>query len=280
VLSEILQFAFWMRKTGYRNSTVQTCVRALKGLARRTNLLDPESVKSYLANAQLNENRKTKVLEDVSRFYAYLKIPFIRPRYKRIETLPFIPLETEIDQLIAGVGQKSARFISTHGSTRYAAPFGKSNLCLRNRTYVRKNEHILSLEIQLPAMSEGLSSRALVLLKSIHSNGVTNWVYTRQLARLARVSLSTASVKCREFAKHGILLQKVEGREKSYRWNLSDSRARKLCELFETERREKFYLQNKRLSWALQEFSKRVFDFLPEIQSVVMFGSSARAQLT
>jgi hypothetical protein len=77
-----------MRKTGYRNSTTQTCVRALKGLARRTNLLEPESVKSYLANAQLSENRKTKLLEDVSRFYAYLKIPFDRPRYKRIETLP------------------------------------------------------------------------------------------------------------------------------------------------------------------------------------------------
>jgi integrase len=111
VLSQILQLAFWMRKSGYRNSTTQTCVRALKGLARRTNLLDPESVKSYLANAELSENRKTKLLEDVSRFYAHLKIPFSRPRYKRIETLPFIPLEGEIDQLIAGVGQKSAAFL-------------------------------------------------------------------------------------------------------------------------------------------------------------------------
>jgi hypothetical protein len=96
VLSQILQFAFWMRKAGYRDSTVQTCVRALKGLARRTNLLDTESVKSYLANAELSENHKTKLLEDVSRFYTYLKIPFSRPRYKRIETLPFIPLESEI----------------------------------------------------------------------------------------------------------------------------------------------------------------------------------------
>jgi integrase len=100
-----------MRKSGYRNSTVQTCVRALKALARRTNLLDAESVKSSLANAELSENRKTKLLEDLSRFYAYMKIPFDRPRYKRIETLPFIPLESEIDQLIAGVGQKSAAFL-------------------------------------------------------------------------------------------------------------------------------------------------------------------------
>ena len=60
VLSQILQFAFWMRKTGYRDSTVHTRVRTLKGLARRTNLLDTESVKSYLANAKLSENSKTK----------------------------------------------------------------------------------------------------------------------------------------------------------------------------------------------------------------------------
>ena len=99
-----------MRKSGYRNSTIQTCVRALKALTRRTNLLDPESVKSYLANAELSENCKTKLLEDASRFYAHLKIPFNRPRYKRIETLPFIPLEGEIDQLIAGVGQKFSRY--------------------------------------------------------------------------------------------------------------------------------------------------------------------------
>jgi len=111
ILSQILQFAFWMQRTGYRNSTVKTCSRTLKGLARRTNLLDPESVKSFLASAQLSENRKTKVLEDVSRFYAFLKIPFERPRYKRIKTLPFIPLESEVDQLIAGVGQKSGAFL-------------------------------------------------------------------------------------------------------------------------------------------------------------------------
>lgn len=129
-------------------------------------------------------------------------------------------------------------------------------------------------------MSEGLSSRALVLLKSMHSNGVANWVYTRELARLARVSVSTASMECREFAKHEILLQKVEGREKSYRLNLSNPSAKKLCELFETEKREKFYMKNKRLSWALQEFSKRVFDFLPQIQSVILFGSAVRARLT
>lgn len=128
-------------------------------------------------------------------------------------------------------------------------------------------------------MSEGMTSRALLLLKSMHSNGVANWVYTRELARLAKVSVSTASKECREFTDQRILLQKAEGREKSYRLNLSNPRARKLCELFETEKRENFYAKNKRLSWALQEFSKRIFDLLPQIQSVILFGSAARGQM-
>jgi len=129
-------------------------------------------------------------------------------------------------------------------------------------------------------MPERLTARALLLLKSVHSNGLGNWVYTRALAQLAKVSTSTASTECRRFAKQGILMQKVEGREKSYKLNLSNPRAKKLSELFETEKREKFYQSNKRLSWALQDFAKRVFDFLPQVQSVILFGSAARGEMT
>jgi hypothetical protein len=42
-----------MQKTGYRPSTVKTCIRSLKAVARRTRLLDPESVKGYLATAKV-----------------------------------------------------------------------------------------------------------------------------------------------------------------------------------------------------------------------------------
>jgi len=113
----------------------------------------------------------------------------------------------------------------------------------------------------------------------MHCNGPDKWVYTRELAQLAKVSTSTASTECRKLAKQGILATKAEGREKSYKANLSNPAARKLTELFEAERREEFYRRNRRLAWALQDFAKRVFDFLPQIQSVVLFGSAARDQL-
>jgi predicted nucleotidyltransferase len=127
-------------------------------------------------------------------------------------------------------------------------------------------------------MSEFMTSRVLAALKAMHGD-LQRWYYTRELSKLSVAGRSTISGEFPTLVKHGILRHRAEGREVFYNLNLANPKTRKLCELFETEKREKYYQQNKRLSWALQEFSKRAFDFLPEIQSVVMFGSAARAQL-
>jgi hypothetical protein len=68
--------------------------------------LNPESVKSYPASAELSENRKEKLSDDLARFYRFKRIPFDKPRYRRIEKLPFIPLESEIDQLISSMSKE------------------------------------------------------------------------------------------------------------------------------------------------------------------------------
>ena len=128
-------------------------------------------------------------------------------------------------------------------------------------------------------MSEVLTPRVLAALKTMHGD-LHRWYYTRELSKLSGAGRSTISGEFPGLVKQGILKQKTEGREVFYMLNLDNPKTRKLCELFETEKREKHYQQNKTLLWALQEFSKRVFDFLPEIQSVVLFGSAARAQLT
>jgi integrase len=108
---EIVAFGLWMQKQGYRPSTTHYCVQAIKSVARRTNLLDPESAKTYLASARISEARKAKLAEDLGRFYRWKRIPFEKPNYRRVGRLPFIPLEVEVDQLIAGVGKKTATFL-------------------------------------------------------------------------------------------------------------------------------------------------------------------------
>lgn len=45
----LLSYAFWIKKQGYRESTIRPSVRALKVIAERKDLLDLEEVGEHLA---------------------------------------------------------------------------------------------------------------------------------------------------------------------------------------------------------------------------------------
>jgi hypothetical protein len=76
-----------MQQHGYRPSTIKATVKTLKTLSRRCNLANPTDVKTNLATHPYTENRKFKIINDIS---------WERPRSRRIETLPFLPTEDEI----------------------------------------------------------------------------------------------------------------------------------------------------------------------------------------
>ena len=116
-LSELAAFGFWMQKQGYRQSTIKGCIKSLKPIARQTNLLDPEIVKGYLAKATVSENTKDKLTQDMTRFYKYKGISWTAPRYRRVEKLPFVPLESEVEQLVSGMGKKTACFLQLLNET-------------------------------------------------------------------------------------------------------------------------------------------------------------------
>ncbi|MCS4542373.1 MAG: nucleotidyltransferase domain-containing protein [Euryarchaeota archaeon] len=126
-------------------------------------------------------------------------------------------------------------------------------------------------------MSEALTPKVISILRTMYSD-IEKWYYTRELAKLAKVSTWVVSKEFSKLVKDGMVQQKSEGREKFFKLNLTNSRTRKLCELFETERREKFYKENRRLAWVLEDFTKRVSDFVSQVHSIVLFGSAARGQ--
>lgn len=128
-------------------------------------------------------------------------------------------------------------------------------------------------------MSETLTPKVISILRTMHSD-VEKWYYTRELAKLAQVSTWVVSKEFSKLVKEGMVQKRSEGREKFFKLNLTNPRMRKLCELLETERREKFYKENRRLAWVLEDFTKRVYDFVPEVQSIILFGSAARNQAT
>ena len=106
-MSEIVSFGLWMRREGYRESTCYFAVRSLKRLDRKCNILEPESVGRILANCDWNESGKQRITEEVDRFFRYEGIKWDRPRYEKIDLLPHIPKEEDVNAIIAGLPSKA-----------------------------------------------------------------------------------------------------------------------------------------------------------------------------
>ena len=103
-VGDIVNYSLWAAKNGCRRSTVEVSVRALRSIARHVNLLDLQRTLAYLAKLSVSESRKEKLATDLQRFYGFKGIPFTAPRYRRVQRLPFIPLESEVDAVISACG--------------------------------------------------------------------------------------------------------------------------------------------------------------------------------
>ena len=112
VKSLLFNFAWWMKKQGYAESTIESRVKLLRVLAKRgADLYDPESVKAVIAKQNWSLGRKENAVIAYSTFLKMMGGSWVPPRYKRVEKLPWVPLETEIDQLIAGCSRRIATFL-------------------------------------------------------------------------------------------------------------------------------------------------------------------------
>ena len=65
-------------------------------------LLNVDSVKTVVTKLQKTDIRKYNLIKAYKAFMGYIGLKAELPTYTYIRTLPFIPRETEIDQLIAG----------------------------------------------------------------------------------------------------------------------------------------------------------------------------------
>ncbi len=107
----ILQHAWHLKKNNYRESTITGRLKLLRSLARRVDLFDSEAVKGTIVLLNVTEGRKEMLSCGYLCFCRQFNLPYTPPRYQRIEQLPFIPLETEIDQLIAAMGKRWATYL-------------------------------------------------------------------------------------------------------------------------------------------------------------------------
>jgi len=112
VKGKIVEYSFWLLKQGYARSTIKGRTKLIKRLTKLgANLYDPESVKEIIAKHESSIGRNANAVDAYTSFLQMHEMEWNPPVYKRIKRLPFIPTETEIDQLIAGCNRRMATFL-------------------------------------------------------------------------------------------------------------------------------------------------------------------------
>ncbi|MBS7616500.1 tyrosine-type recombinase/integrase [Candidatus Bathyarchaeota archaeon] len=112
VKGKLVEFMWWLKRNGKTESTIQTRTSVLKLLAEKgVDLLNPEKVKEAIATYECSTGTKRVMVDAYKSFAKYMNIPWEPPNYKPMQKIPFIPLEREIDDLIACSSKRTAALL-------------------------------------------------------------------------------------------------------------------------------------------------------------------------
>jgi len=106
-------FKAWVQRQGYKQTTTEAYAKRIKILLRKeADLWNPEDVKGIIAKQKTwGTGFKKCIVNAYERFLDMEELTWKKPRYKHEQKIPFVPLEQEINQLIAGCGKKMAVFL-------------------------------------------------------------------------------------------------------------------------------------------------------------------------
>jgi len=112
VKGKILEYAWLLKKRGLAEKTITSRTYRLNALVNKgADLLNPDSVETILATEKMTSCNKREFVAAYRSFTKTFKIAWtpIKVRYEPKQ--PFIPLESELDQLIAACGKRTATFL-------------------------------------------------------------------------------------------------------------------------------------------------------------------------
>jgi len=110
IKGKIVEFAWQLKKDGLAETTIESYVKQLRILQKKgANLADPEAVKGTIAlQDHWSKGTKHQAVQAYNKFAKLNGIKWTAPKYKRARKKPFIPLEKELDALIASCGKRTA----------------------------------------------------------------------------------------------------------------------------------------------------------------------------
>jgi len=113
VKGKLVEYLWHLKKNGLCEATVKGYISKLNTLINYgVDILDPEAVKLFLAGlTKWGGSSKQLAVTAYDGFVEMLEIEWEPPKYKRVEKLPFIPTEEEIDSLISAAGKKTATLL-------------------------------------------------------------------------------------------------------------------------------------------------------------------------
>jgi len=170
---KIVEFSFWMLKQGYSQATITGRVKLLNRMLRLgANLSDEESIKEIIAQQQWTVSRKVNAVDAYDSLLKMQGKTWKPPIYRRVRKLPFIPTETEIDQLIAGTSKRISTYLQLLKETGMrcgeASMLKWTDIDLENRS-VRitpekgSNPRILPISTKLVDMLNALPKQTVTL---------------------------------------------------------------------------------------------------------------------
>ena len=178
----IVQFDFWQLKQGYSEATIKGRVKLLNRLIRLgANLNDEDSIKGIIATQKWKTSRKVNAVDAYDSLLKMLGKSWTPPIYKRVRTLPHIPTESEIDQLVAATSNRISTYLQLLKETGMrcgeASQLKWTDFDFENRS-VRITPEKGSNPRILP-----ISTKLIDMLNSIPKNAVTVFGVNSDLMR-------------------------------------------------------------------------------------------------
>jgi len=98
-------------KAGIAENTIGPEIKNLKRINKFCNITEPEEVKTFIAISKYKNSYKQLLAIHYDNYLKFKSLKWVMPTYKREETLQFIPLETEIDLIIAACAKRIATLL-------------------------------------------------------------------------------------------------------------------------------------------------------------------------
>jgi integrase len=187
IKGKIVEFAFYQKREGRKESTRITRVKLLTVLWKRgANLFDPESVKEAIANQSWCNKRKVNGVDAYAAFLKMMGKTWSPPIYQVTDKLPFIPQESEIDALISGTGRKTSTFLQFLKET--AARAGEAHaLKPIDIDYENRTITINSPEKGSKPRNIKVSAKLLSMLTTLQMKSDGNHLFSKHLRTQRRV---------------------------------------------------------------------------------------------